>query len=479
MGNYQSRDNGIPQIRSYSGRRARSGGLGRTLAWTVLLGSVGLLVVALAVPLIAPRLAGLPPRAIIALYAPEPVQNILLHRPDAQAVLPTAMPDAGAAEALLQEIAPTATPLPPAEVAVAAPSSAGSAPAFVQPTTAALVPTLTVTPAFVPEAANRAERDADPADLAAASFLLTGFTHTYQNFNNCGPATITTALTYYDPSFTQDKAAAFLKPNTLDGNVRPEEIAAYARSVGYDATYRINGDMQLLKRLISSGYPVMIEKGFDPEPDRLGWMGHYLLLTGYSDEDQSFVTEDSYLGPNRSISYGDLDHFWQHFNRTYLVVHRPDQTAAVASIIGDNMNDLTMYTNALYSAQAEINLNSNDAFAWFNLGSSLTGLGRYQQAATAYDEARRVGLPWRMYWYQFGAYESYYRTGRYEDVLTLANATLDNYPELEESYYYRGMVYVARGQLEAAQREFERALGKNPHYAAAQQQLDLVNAQLG
>jgi tetratricopeptide (TPR) repeat protein len=84
-----------------------------------------------------------------------------------------------------------------------------------------------------------------------------------------------------------------------------------------------------------------------------------------------------------------------------------------------------------------------------------------------------------MLWYQFGPYETYYRVGRYEDVLTLADATLANNPEAEESYYYKGLVYMDRAQLQAAKREFERALRKNTGYTEAQQMLDQVNAQLG
>ena len=38
-------------------------------------------------------------------------------------------------------------------------------------------------------------------------------------------------------------------------------------------------------------------------------------------------------------------------------------------------------------------------------------------AASAFDEARRIGLPYRMLWYQFGPFEAYLRVGRYQDVI--------------------------------------------------------------
>jgi tetratricopeptide (TPR) repeat protein len=487
MSDWYTQGDEIPQLRSYSERKTKSGGLGRTLAWIVLLGSAGMLVLALTAPLILPQIARLIPTRYIVAYAPEPIQEMALQVDPVQENVPTPQVDAAQGQALLQELGPTPTVAPQPEVVpqVAPPVVEGGAPAepaFVQPTAAAVAPTPTVTPAYVPAAADRAVEDGDAAQLETASHLLTGFTHTYQGWNNCGPATITTSLSYYAEGFTQDQAATFLKPNLEDRNVRPDELVAYARSRGYDATYRVNGDLQQLKTLIRSGYPVVVEKGFDPEPDRLGWMGHYLLLTGYSDVEREFVTMDSYLGPNRGISYTDLDKFWRHFNRTYIVVHRPDQTAAVASIIGEDIDDFTMWTNAMYNAQAEISLDNNDPFAWYNLGSSLVELGRYEQAATAFDESRRLGIlnyQWRILWYQFGPYEAYYRVGRYEDVLTLASVTIANNEYAEESFYYKGLVYMAQDQLPAAKREFERALRNNENYTAAELMLEQVNIQLG
>lgn len=460
----------IPQFRTFSNQRRR----GRTLAWVVMGGSVAILALAL----LGPALLRLIPSRYIVAYAPEFVQRMVAND-NPQENLPSAE---GAATVdvseLLQDLGPTPTALPAeagTPVATTEAASISAEQAFAQPTSIA-GPTPTVTPAYVPPQAEAAVVDGDAASLTESSTLLTGFTHTYQMWNNCGPATVTTALTYYDDSFTQTQAATYLKPNLEDRNVRPEEIVSYLRSEGYEGTYRINGDLALLKTLLHNGYPVMVEKGFDPEPDRLGWMGHYLLLTGFNDQTEEFITMDSYLGPNRGHNYTTLENFWRQFNHTYIVVHRPDQTSAVASIIGEEMDDLTMYSNGLYAAQADINLDSNDAYAWFNLGTNLTALGRYEQAATAFDEARRVGLPWRMLWYQFSPYEAYYRVGRLDDVILLADTTLANNGYAEESYYYKGLARLGNEDLTGARRDFENALRNNPNYTAAEQKLAEVLA---
>jgi tetratricopeptide (TPR) repeat protein len=112
------------------------------------------------------------------------------------------------------------------------------------------------------------------------------------------------------------------------------------------------------------------------------------------------------------------------------------------------------------------------AFAWFNVGSSLTSLGRHEEAAAAYDQARLLGLPWRMLWYQFGPYESYYAVGRYDDVITLATATLRTTNNLEESYFWRGLAYLAQGDVDRARSELETALRYNPNFGAAKEALE-------
>ena len=51
---------------------------------------------------------------------------------------------------------------------------------------------------------------------------------------------------------------------------------------------------------------------------------------------------------------------------------------------------------------------------------------------------------------------------------------IQNYPESEEAFYYRGLVYQARGQLDAARTQFRRALEYNPNFELAQQALDAL-----
>jgi len=312
---------------------------------------------------------------------------------------------------------------------------------------------------------------ATPATTPPARADITGVRHEYQTWNNCGPATISMALSVFGAGGDQASAAAVLKPDPDDKNVGPDELAAYARRQGYGALVRVNGSTDRLKRLLAAGFPLIVETWFVPEPG--DEMGHYRVLTGYDEADGAFRAADSYHGPRVRLPFGDFDRLWRVFNRTYVVVYPRHRDSEAMALLGADRDDRAMYVAAAARAQAEVGTEA-DAFGWFNLGSSLVGLGEAPAAAGAYDRARRLGLPWRMLWYQFGPLEAYAAVGRWDDVRALAVANLANAPNLEESHYWLGRARAAAGDAAGSRSSWERALALNPHMAAARSALDAL-----
>lgn len=366
--------------------------------------------------------------------------------PTAPAAAPLATPQPQAAPAIIADAAP---PVPPAPV----PPDAISPAPQVEP-----VPPTAPTPL--------------PFLLPGSTAVLTGLRHEQQTWNNCGPATVAMLLSHFGRGETQRDAAKVLKPDPEDKNVSPDELAAYARSLGFEARVIVGGDLDLLRTLVSNGLPVIVETWFIPEPD--DEMGHYQLVVGYDGE--VFSLYDSYEGPNVRQSAAALDALWKVFNRTAILAWTPEQAPLARAILGDLADDGAMHARALARAQADLAADPQDKFAWFNAGSSALALGDSTAAAEAFDRARALKLPWRMLWYQFGPYAAYFEQGRYRDVIDLASATLGRVKNLEESLYWRGRAYQAIGSPAAARRDFEQALRFNPNYAEAREALSALRA---
>lgn len=310
---------------------------------------------------------------------------------------------------------------------------------------------------------------------------LNGLTHFWQTWNNCGPATLATNLSFYGSTLDQADIGNVLRRYADDKNVGPEELVSYAQGQGYMAQLRVNGSADLARTLVSNGIPLLIETWLEDEPG--DGMGHYRLLTGYDDVSQRWIVYDSYAHTNFVsadpnvyqgiyMSYEQTEAWWKVFNRTYVLVYPPDRDALVRSILGDAYDINVMWQQAIATAQAEIAANPADPYAYFNLGSSLVTLGDYAGAATAFDQARGLGLPWRMLWYQFGPFVAYAEMGRYQEVIDLGQATLTSAAGgIEEIHYWRGRAMAGLGNATSAQAEWNQALLLNPDFLPAQQAL--------
>jgi len=303
-----------------------------------------------------------------------------------------------------------------------------------------------------------------------------------QTPNNCGPATLSLYLKINNWDGNQTDISDLLKPETGDRNVNVEELTYFVRTqVGWlNAEYRVGGDIEILKKFLAAGLPVMIEEGdlldegYWPNDDR--WAGHYLLLTGYDDASQSFIAQDTFRNPDLDVPYQSILKNWQAFNYVYLLVFRPDQTELVVSILGEHWDPEVNRQYALELARSQTETDPENAFAWFNLGSNLVYFERYQEAAQAYDTARQIGLPQRMLRYQFGPFFAYFFGGRNDDLLVLTEYALQRTPNSEETLLWRGWGKYRSGDTPAAISDFQAALQENPFYQDAEYALDYVAA---
>ncbi|MGA7192469.1 MAG: C39 family peptidase [Anaerolineales bacterium] len=299
-----------------------------------------------------------------------------------------------------------------------------------------------------------------------------------QGINNCGPATLTMALRMYGWGGNQNDIAKIIKPVPADRNVNPDELRYFVlNQAGWlHAEFRVAGNVNLLKQLLAANYAVIIEEASTlPLEDANGphddlWDAHYLLITGYDDSTQVFTAQDPLLGPDQKIPYDKLMTDWKPFNYLYMVIYLPQYEAKVKSILGTNWDPDQNRQNALAISQAAITENPNDAFAWFNLGSSLVYFERYNEAAQAFDKAFTIGLPQRMTRYQFWPFYAYYNAGRIDYLLQITENTYKaiSGEYSEEALLWHGYGLLSNGDSTGALADWNKALKVHPNYCDAE-----------
>lgn len=370
------------------------------------------------------------------------------------------------------------------EDVVASPTPAPSPTPQPSPTPTPVEPEITSTPPPSPTPT------ATPEPLPAqVSLQGVRYEDQHGRFNYCAPATLSMALSYWGYGGNRDTIGPVIKPDPKDKNVMPYEMETYVEEqAGLRAVTRIGGDLDVIKRFVAAGYPVLVEKGvyFRDIGGVVSWMGHYEVITGYDDEAGVLIGQDSYVGPDQRRPYDDFIRSWRAFNYTYLVIYDPEKEAEVLEILGPDADETANAQRAAQKASDEIfALTGIDQyFAWFNRGSSLVELQDYAGAAAAYDEAFLLypsipekDRPWRMLWYQTGPYFAYFYSGRYYDVLSLAEntlATLQSEKNLEESYYWRAMAKAALGDTSGAVEDYRLSLQYHEDFPPALYQLQLL-----
>ncbi len=346
-----------------------------------------------------------------------------------------------------------------------------------------LLALLTAAGAHAQDSDSADSADAAPTLILPAYHKINGAAYHAQAWNNCGPATLTSALSSFGYANDQFRAANFLKPDREDKNVSPWQMADFVNTqvpeIPVYALVRHGGSLDTLKTLVSQDFPVIIEKGYDPEPGDLGWMGHYLFIKGYDDSVSVFITNDSYIAEDVNYNYDYIQTYWQHFNYLYLVLYTSDREAELLALLGDDADETQNLRNALVKARDEAAANPEDAFAWFNMGTNLVLLEEYERAAIAYDQAFNVGLPWRMLWYQFGPFEAYNAMGRYNDTILYAQRNLNDGGGhyVEETFYFAGVAREGLGETQRAISNYQGALAFNPNFAPARERLDALQGQ--
>ena len=342
-------------------------------------------------------------------------------------------------------------------------------------------PTALATNALATNASGTSVPSATPRPLPA-QVSLPDPKYELQGINDCGPATLTMTLRMYGWQGDQNDITKIIKPVPQDRNVNPDELRYFVLNYAgwLRAEFRVAGNADLLKQLLAANYPVIIEEASTlPAGDANGpnddlWDAHYLLITGYDDNAKAFTAQDPLRGPDQKILYDKLMVDWKPFNYLYMVIYLPQDEAEVKSILGANWDPDQNRQNALNISQTAVTENPNDAFGWFNLGSSLVYFERYNEAAQAFDKAFTIGLPQRMTRYQFWPFFAYYNAGRMDYLLQITENTYKSISGSysEEALLWHGYGLLSQGDTAGALADWNKALKVHPNYCDAEKAIN-------
>ena len=294
----------------------------------------------------------------------------------------------------------------------------------------------------------------------------------YETWNNCGPASLSMALSYFGIHQSQAALGQALRPyqnqqgDNDDKDVTMEELAHQARKYGLLAYHRPNGSIALLKHFLASGMPVIVETVLTKDDD----IGHYRVVKGYDDASGTILQDDSMQGHNVRFSYADFDSMWKKYNYEYLVLV-PGTSA------GWRRRSSGRISPREWHGERRSRWIARRSRGPVGCGQQVQPLGcpllhRGLSRLGSRVRAGAIQLPPRTLWYQIEPIEAYYALGDYPTVFSLSNAILnDGDRAFSQLYILRGRIDQKQGNMRAARAEFTDAVRYNVHL---QQALDAL-----
>ncbi len=302
---------------------------------------------------------------------------------------------------------------------------------------------------------------------APNSYEIPSKKHTYQTFNNCGPATLSMYLSYYGISTDQETLGNQMRPyqhpkgDNDDKTIFPVEFTEwagiYGEDIGLKVMYLPNGSLKLLKLFVSNDIPVVVKTRLNLKED----IGHFILVRGYNIDKEYVLVDDSYYGPNKKVSFYNFLSLWQSFNYSYIIAYANSQTDTVETMLGKEMDPLVAWQNAVERAHKENELTPDSIYPLFNLSVGYYHLGEYEKSIEYFEKVEEK-LPRRMLWYQIEPIKAYFKMRNYSRVLEIIENILnDGNKAFSELYQMRGEIYLAQNKPAQARDAFDSALYYN------------------
>lgn len=303
-------------------------------------------------------------------------------------------------------------------------------------------------------------------DNPPVSKVLPNSYHIFQSFNNCGPASLSMALSYYKINVSQADLGRLIRPYQVpsgdndDKSVTLEELAEKSKEYQLIPYHRASGNIEYIKYFIANDMPIITRTWTKENED----IGHYRVVKGYDDNTNELIQDDSLQGKNLRYSYNDFNILWEKFNYEYLVLVPKDKNEIAKKILNDDIDPKNAWKKAKVNLQRKLLQNPNDSLTRFNLSVAYYNLGEYTLSVEEFEKAEN-NIPFRTLWYQIEPIEAYFKLGNYDKVFLITDRILNNQNRaFSELYLIRGEAYLKLGSIEKAKEEFDKAVFYNSNF---------------
>lgn len=310
--------------------------------------------------------------------------------------------------------------------------------------------------------------------------ILSNDYQVFQSFNNCGPASLSMALSYYDIHKTQEELGQILRPyqnpqgNNDDKSVTLEELARHGESYGLIAYHRPHGSIEKIKAFIALDLPVITRTWLQPNED----IGHFRVVKGYDDTNRQIIQDDSYQGHDVWYPYDTFNSMWDKFGYEYLVFVPPDKKELVEAILGDEKDEKIAWLHAIDAYHQILATDPTNIDTQFNLSVAYYNIGDYENSIKAFEKVEN-SLPSRTLWYQIEPIQAYFQLQRDQRVFDLTDSVLNHENRaFSELYLLRGRIHERNGNPELAKKEYEKAVLYHRNLTEAQEALSSLNGEI-
>ncbi|MDQ5981795.1 MAG: Peptidase protein [Patescibacteria group bacterium] len=278
--------------------------------------------------------------------------------------------------------------------------------------------------------------------------LLSNNYHIFQTFNNCGPASLSMALSYYGLNVSQKTIGDSLRPyqnpagDNDDKSVTLYELAEKSKEYDLIPYYRPNGTVEMIEKFITIDIPVITRTWLKADDD----IGHYRVVKGYNQNTDTLIQDDSLQGKNLEYSYNDFNDVWDKFNYEFLVLIPKEKELEAKKILGNLIDEKTAWEQTVNTAHEYLSKNPNDINMRFNLSVAYYNSDNIVESIKQFEKIENE-LPQRTLWYQIEPILAYYKSGDYKSVIRLSDRVLnDENMAFSELHYLKSLTYSKIGE---------------------------------